>query len=133
MELQRKPYDEYKQQSVLTAGPMELVIMLYDGLIKQMKLSSIYINEKSFEKSNNALILAQDIVNELLMSLDMSFDISNDLMSLYEYVIHELIQINIEKDVEKLKPLIEMMTELRDTWSAISKNSDAVKAYRFEE
>ncbi len=46
------PYAQYKQQGVLTASPTELVVMLYEGCIKQLKLAKIHIESKNMESAD---------------------------------------------------------------------------------
>ena len=58
--------NKYQNDSVMTASPMDLVVMLYDALIKQIKLSDIFLENREYEKVNQHLSRAEDIVSELL-------------------------------------------------------------------
>ncbi len=115
-------YNRYKQDYIVTANPMDLIIMLYDGVIKQLKLTRILIDSKSMEKAHKCLTKAQDIILELLKSLDMNYKISADLMKLYDFYLSELVQINITKDVARIEPILEMFESLKEAWQTI-KNS----------
>ena len=119
-------YEKYRQQGVLTASSLDLIVMLYDGCIKQLKISKAAMEGKHFEKANNSIKRAQDIISELIRSLDLSFTISKDLMSLYEFMIQEMIRINMEKDIAGVQPLLEMLEGLRDAWSTIRKQQQPV-------
>lgn len=110
-------YEKYKSQKVLTAGPGELILMMYDGAIKQIKLAEIYIREGNFEQTNNSLIKAQNIVNELLRSLNLEYSLANQLLSIYEFILNELVIINVKKQEDKIRPVLEILEELRDTWA----------------
>lgn len=110
-------YEKYKSQKVLTAGPGELILMMYDGAIKQIKLAEIYIREGNFEQTNNSLIKAQNIVNELLRSLNLEYSLANQLLSIYEFILNELVIINVKKQEDKIGPVLEILEELRDTWA----------------
>jgi len=115
------PYQQYEQQSVMTASPGELTLMLYNGCIKFIKMGIKYIEEDNIEKANNAIIRAQDIVNELTVTLDMEYEISEQLQLLYEYMGRRLIEANISKDMGILREVEGLMAELRDTWAEVIK------------
>ncbi len=121
----------YQNDSVMMARPIELVIMLYDGLIKKMKLAKLYIGDGELENAHKNLCSAQDIVCELLHSLDLHYEISGSLMKLYDYALHELSEANMEKSVERLDGLLPIIEELRDAWQAIRTESGHV--YTIEE
>lgn len=123
---------KYQSESVLTASPMELVVMLYEGLIKQIKLADIFIEQKSYEKANNCLHKAQDIVTELLRSLDLKYPISNELMKLYDFMLQELLYINLHKERERIPDLLEIVTSLKDAWVNVRSSADA-RAFAIEE
>ncbi len=114
-------YERYKTQDVSTASPVALIVMLYNGCIKQLKLSRIAIENKDYEGANNSLKKAQDIVSELMMSLDLRYEISNNLMSLYRFIYGELVSINISKKTEKIEPVIKILSDLRDAWGKVEK------------
>lgn len=112
------PYETYKQQEVLSANRGELLLMLYDGCIKQMKLARIRIGEKSVEGAHVALVKAQAILDKLMADLDMSYEISATLMELYAFFSHELAEANVKKDSARIAPVLEMIVDLRNTWQA---------------
>ncbi len=109
-------YNKYKNDSVNTASPLELIIMLYDGCIKNIKIAALHLEEKNIEQASASLIKAQDIVDELIRSLDMSYPISEELMRLYDFVSYELVQINVTKDMSRAEPVINIMLELKSAW-----------------
>ena len=110
------PYEKYKQQSVLAATPAELTLMLFDGCIRFLKQAQAFIREKNIEQSHNNLIKAGDIIAELMSTLDVNYEISNNLMSLYIYIYNEILKANMTKEAEKIEPIIDLVSELRDTW-----------------
>lgn len=117
-------YGRYQQQSAMTASPGELTLMLYDGCVKFLKQSRLYLEEHNIEKASNASIRAQNIISELMATLDMQYDISKNLYSLYDFILRLVVQSNIKKDPLLLEDPISMMSELRDTWQ------QAVKLHR---
>jgi flagellar protein FliS len=114
-------YEQYKQQGVMTANPVELVVMLYDGCIKQLKLASMAINENNHENTNKCLQKAQAIIVELVNSLDFHYPIAKDLMNIYDFMLRQFVDINIQKDDERIKKLIEMLLSLREAWAQVQK------------
>lgn len=110
------PYGQYKQNSVMTASPQELTLMLYNGALKFIGLSKIYIERKDIPNANASIIRAQDIVQELNITLNMDYEVSTGLRSLYTYILDLLVDANIHKDIGQLDEAAQMITELRDTW-----------------
>lgn len=122
------PYEVYKQQEVLSANRGELLLMLYDGCIKQLKLASMHIGEQNVEGAHNSLVKAQAILSKLETDLDMSYDIAVPLMELYGFFQRELSEANIKKDAEKIAPVLEMIVDLRNTWQlAIMSQAQAAR------
>lgn len=114
-------YNQYKENSVYTATPEELTLMLYNGLVKFIMLAQSAIDEKNIERANNSIIRAQDIVREFQVTLDMKYEVSKHLDSIYDYMYRRLIQANIKKDKEILEEMLEMAKDLRDTWTQAMK------------
>ena len=110
------PYAKYKEQSVTTATPEELTLMLYNGCIKFINLAEVYIEEKDYAKSNLNIQKAQDIIQELNITLNMDYEISQNLRQLYTFVNEKLLDANIKKDKQALFDAKEIVSELRDTW-----------------
>ncbi len=117
------PYAKYKQQGVMTANPGDLIVMLYDGAIKQLKLSKINIENRDIEAANNSLKKTQDIITQLMMDLDFTYEISNQLYSLYDFMIRSVRDVNIKKEIAGIDPIIELLSDLRSAWAAIAKSS----------
>jgi flagellar secretion chaperone FliS len=113
------PYQSYQQNSVNTASPGELTLMLYNGCLKFIHLAKKAIQEKNIEVKNTNLIKAQKIVQELMVSLNMELEVSKNMMSLYDYLIRRLIEANIKSDTAILDEVEELIVEFRDTWKQV--------------
>lgn len=111
----------YMNNQVMTASRTKLVVMLYDGAIRNLKLAKLAIGDKNIEKTNNSVIKAQRILSELMSTLNMEDggEISRDLMALYQYMHQRTIRANIDKNVEILDEVIGYLEELREAWSQI--------------
>lgn len=111
----------YKQQQVLTATPEQLILMLYNGCIKFINEAEKHIENNSIEQAHNACIRAQDIVLELISTLNMEYPISKELFDLYEYVNYELMTANVNKETKNLQNAKTVMVNLREGWSEAMK------------
>ncbi|MGL4366743.1 MAG: flagellar export chaperone FliS [Brevinemataceae bacterium] len=111
-------YDMYKANDIETASGIKLVVMLYNGAIKFLTIAIEAIEQKQLDIANNNIIKAQNIVGELLSSLDFSAgDIAQELSRLYIYVHKLLIEANIQKQVLPLSESIEILSNLKDGWT----------------
>ncbi|HZK57330.1 MAG TPA: flagellar export chaperone FliS [Clostridia bacterium] len=117
------PYGQYKQSSIITASPQRLVLMLYNGILKFIGLSKIHIEKNDVAKANESILRAQDIIQELNITLNMDYEVSEGLRSLYTYILEILVNANIYKDIKYLDEAAGMVTELRDTWKEAMKVS----------
>lgn len=114
-------YDQYKENSVYTASPEELTLMLYNGLVKFLMQAQMAINEKALDKANNSIIKAQNIITEFRCTLDMKYDIAHHLDAIYDYMYRRLIDANIKKDSTIVEEVLGYAKELRDTWEQAMK------------
>lgn len=113
------PYQTYQNNSVNTASPGELTLMLYNGILKFINLAKQGITEKNIEMKNTNIQKAQNIVQELMVTLNMDLEISQNLMSMYDYMNRRLIEANVKNDVEILAEVEGYATEFRDTWKEV--------------
>lgn len=113
----------YKAQSVQTASPGKLVLMLFDGYLRFTTAAVNSFEETDLTKKNeginNNLIKAQNIVTELQSSLDMSVpgELPGTLYRLYDYVLHQLQQANLQKKPEPIAEADKVIAELREAWA----------------
>ena len=80
----RNPYEQYKSNSITTAGPGEMLVMLFEGCWKFLKKAKVAIIEKDIPTANENLIKAQNILMELMTTLDFRDQISNEMFEYYE-------------------------------------------------
>jgi len=107
--------------------------MLYDEAIKQLDAAARYIGEASkpkpqdIERINAALGKAQDVVTELMASLDFEAggDIAQNLFALYVWFGREILEANIRKEVARVKSVRKMMADLREAWADAASKSQA--------
>jgi len=114
-------HKQYKQVQVKTANKGKLVVMLYQGCVKFLRLAKKSMKENNTEDANNYIIRSQDIIRELMNTLDRDKggEVATNLYSLYDFMIRNLIEANVDKDVEKIEEVEDMMLELLDSWKQI--------------
>lgn len=110
------PYQTYQKNAVTTAAPGELTLMLYNGCLKFIHMAKVGMENNKIEEKNTNIQKAQNIVSELMVTLNMELAISQNMMTLYDYMNHRLMEANIKNDVDILTEVEEMMKEFRDTW-----------------
>jgi len=115
----------YKKASVNTLDQNKLIIMLYDGAIKNATFAVDYMNSGDIEKVHNCLVKTKNIVTELMATLNMDNggEIAKNLQSLYSYMFSQLIEANMEKKTEPVIVVIDLLKELRSAWLEINKKN----------
>ena len=118
------PVNAYKEIQIKTANQIRLIVMLYDGAIRHVNLAidAFQDGHRRYDEINNHIIAAQDILSELMASLD--FDrggvLAKNLFSLYSYMNRRLLEGNMSKDPAPLAEVRKMLGDLREAWDEIS-------------
>ncbi len=98
--------------------------MLYDEAIKHIDTAIDLLDkgDKRLDLVNNSIIKAQDMVTELMVSLDFDRggEIAMNLNNLYFYFNQQLMEANIQKNCDMLRPVRSMIADLREAWNTIS-------------
>lgn len=110
------PYTAYQQNSITTASPGELTLMLYNGCLKFITQASKAMEDSNIQEKNINIQKAQKIITELMITLNKDYEISKNLEALYEYMNHRLMEANIKNDQTILKEVGNFVAEFRDTW-----------------
>lgn len=113
--------NQYQTQSIMTATPEELTLMLYNGCLKFINIGKEAIKLKKYDLANINVQKAQNIIIELSVTLDMSYDVSNNIKKMYDYISSKLMEGNMKKDIAILDEAQLLVTEFRDTWSQAMK------------
>lgn len=113
------PYQAYKSNSVTTASPGELTLMLYNGCLKFIHQAKKAIENNQITEKHTNIIKAEEIVRELMVTLNMDLEISKNMMTLYDYMHRRLVEANMKNDIVILVEVEELVTEFRDTWKQL--------------
>ncbi len=111
------PYQQYRQNAVMSAGRGELTLMLYDAAVKYIKQGVKFIENQNIEKTHHAIVRAQEIFLHLGDTLNMDYEISKNLSLLYDYLYRRLTEANVKKDGRVLAEALDLAEELRDAWA----------------
>jgi len=125
--LSTNPLNAYRETQIKTANQGQLILMLYDGAIRSIDtaVDSLVHRQHKYDLVNNSIIKAQDIVGELMASLDFERggDIAKNLFSLYLFMNRQLLDANLRKDDKPLRDVRNMLSTLRDAWSQVAGRS----------
>lgn len=111
----------YRLQSVETASPGELVLMLYNECLRVMRNAAVNIDRKDIAGTSASLVKAQDIILELRGSLNAEAggQLAMNLDSIYDYAYNRLVEANIKKAQQPLTDSMKVISELRDAWAEV--------------
>ncbi len=119
MTAMNNPYQNYRRTQVETADQATLLLMLYSGALKFLKAARRAIEDNYIEETNHQLGRAQDVLCELMGSLNPDVpEISSNLFQLYEYMHYQLVQANIKKDAALVEEVEKMLNTLLEAWQA---------------
>ena len=111
----------YTQNSVLTASPEQLVVMLYDGALKFLARAAAAMRLGEASGAGVAFGRAHAILDELLATLDLDQgEIAERLQSIYVFCGRTLCEAHLESDPAKVDQVMKLLRELRDAWSQIA-------------
>jgi flagellar protein FliS len=112
----------YQDNAVTTQSRGRLIVLLYEGAIKFLKLAINELQAGNYQAKGHYINKAQDIINELNAVLDMDAggEIAANLRKLYLFMNKRLHEANIKRDTQMIRDVIGLMEELNQSWKAIS-------------
>jgi flagellar protein FliS len=107
----------YLGDSVTTASPQRLLVMLYDRLALDLERGQSALAAGDRERASEQLQHAQEIVIELRSSLQVdAWEGGPRLAALYTWLIGELVQANVKADRNRVATCLQVVEPLRDAW-----------------
>jgi len=121
----RQHASHYKRQEIQTASPGKIVVMLFDGAIKNLNTAEKAYENKDYKQKSTALVKVQDIILELMNALNnkQGGDIAARLESLYSYALRRLIDADLNKDKIAIREVREILSEIREAFAEIVHNN----------
>ena len=133
-------FSTYKETKIKTANHGQLLLMLYDEAIRQLDRSTELLEMNNsgkkdpgrIEQVGKAIMKTQDILTELMVSLDFEQgeEIARNLFALYTWFSRELLEANIKQDIVKIMSVRNMMNDLRTAWHEIAMKNAAETSNR---
>jgi flagellar protein FliS len=117
-----KLVETYQSAAVTTQSKGRLIVLLYDGAIKFMKLAIKELEAQNYEAKGRYISRAQDIINELnaILDVDAGGEIAANLLKLYCFMNRRLAEANTQRDPQMIREVVTLMEELNQSWKAIT-------------
>ncbi|GMA41064.1 flagellar export chaperone FliS [Mobilicoccus caccae] len=113
--------NRYAREAVTTASPAKLVTMLYDRLLKDLHDAEAGLGARDIQSTHNALSHAQDILWEFHSTLDTSvWKEGENLKRIYEWAIDMLMNANMEKNLQRVVDVREVLEPLAEAWHQVA-------------
>lgn len=111
----------YQEAAVGTQSKGRLVVMLYDGAIKFLKLAIQELEAGNYAAKGQYINRAQDIISELnaVLNMDAGGEIAQNLRKLYEFMSRHLNHANMKRDPQMIQEVVGLLEELNQSWRAI--------------
>ncbi len=113
----------YQKNSIQTASPAKLTLMLYDGAVKFCNIALEAMDDNNYEKISNNIIKAENIIVEFRTTLDMKYPIANEFDKVYDYIYRRLVEANMKKDKEILEEALSHIKTMRETWIKVMREN----------
>nr|PZN38661.1 MAG: flagellar export chaperone FliS [Bacillota bacterium] len=112
------PYEQYRTLSVATASPGRLILMLYDAALRNLRQAREALHAGHLQDAHRSLVRVQDILTELLSSLDFSAgEVAGTLQTTYLRLRRIAVDADVRKDPALVEELMTYLSELRDAWA----------------
>ncbi len=120
--MEHNTIQQYKEQSISTMTPNELLLLLFDELVKNLMRCDLALDQKNYELMEAAADKSQSIIQYLDDTLDDQYPISRELHRLYDYFGYQLARVKIGRNKQVLDHLRPMVNELRESFRIAEKN-----------
>lgn len=115
--------NNYVETAVTEATPHKLVEMLYDGAIKNLTLTKVFIEQKNYEKKSEASNKALAIINSLKAGVELDKgEVAENLYSLYDYCYRKTLEASAKNNPLIVDEVLEHIKGLREAWMQMPEN-----------
>ena len=110
--------DAYLESKILSADPMELIRLLYDGALRAIRNARVHLANNEIAERSRAISKAMAILTELSGSLDHAAggEISRNLARLYNYMQERLLEANLHQADQPLAEVLDLLQVLAEAW-----------------
>ncbi|MCI9367940.1 MAG: flagellar protein FliS [Oscillospiraceae bacterium] len=117
-------YQGYKEQGINSMSQGELLLLLYDELVKRLIRAGLALDKANYSLFDASVDRSLDIIRYLDDTLDMHYPISRNLNRLYDYFSFELNRVKAGRNKTELDRVKTMIMELRDTFREAEKTAE---------
>jgi flagellar secretion chaperone FliS len=119
----------YREAAVLTASPVQLVVMLYDGIERFLRQAEVVMGEGDIPKANERMQKGEAIIDELIATLDKSAgQVAERLEGIYVFCKRLLMEARIERAATKVEQVRKLLAPLRDAWAELAERGTSPEA-----
>ena len=119
--MNKNGYQQYKEQSVNTMTKGEMLLLLYDELLKRLMRAELALGKEDYETFTNSVIRCRDMVCYLRDCLDPQYAISSELRRMYEFFLYEFGRLEAGRNKEIIQEVRPLVTELREAFQEADK------------
>ncbi len=115
----------YQENAVYTASPVKLIVLLYEGAIRSLRLAERHFAEGKLERARSEILQAEKILLELINTLNFAQggDIAKNLFALYQFILRQCASLSEENTPEMIPRLVMLLEGLKEAWQELAKNA----------
>lgn len=117
-------YQAYKEQSVNTMTKGEMLLLLYDEMLKRLSRADMALDKKDYMVFDQSVARVSEIVNYLVETLDFNYSVSKELKRMYDYFYLELSRLKAGRNREVIINLQALIRELKDAFAQADRESN---------
>ena len=118
------PYQRYKEEAVMTMTQGEMLLLLYDEMLKRLRACELLLEQKDFKNFEAQADRVAAIIRYLRDVLNHDYPISGQLYSMYDFFLVEIGRIKPARKPERIEELKQFVEELRDAFREAEKKVD---------
>lgn len=121
--MEARAYQHYKEQSLNTMTSEELLLLLFDELVKRLHRCDLALEKNDMTLLETSADRCLDILRYLDNTLDMKYPVSLQLHRLYDFFCYELQRVKLGRNREELQKILPMLVDLRETFRTAERQS----------
>lgn len=121
-----KLFKTYEHTGISTSSQGKLILLMYEGAAKFTKMAMNCMDSGDIAGKGTYIRKAQDIINELSISLDLKKggEVSMRLESLYQFILSQLTLANVKSERKALESVLRVLLPLQDAWEQLYRTTD---------
>ncbi len=121
--MDNRGYQHYKQDSLSTMTQGELLLKVFDELVKRLTIADLELKKGNFDGLEKSVDKCVEIIKYLSDTLDRQYPISENLYKLYDYFCYELARVKAGHNDAPLATVKSMVEDLRSSFREADKNA----------